>query len=147
MIVLQTFCLACLLEATSSDCEVFVVSPPKNPNPRLSPTAQRSLWSHPMHCLWRFVDEISISSYFLNVIIEQVLNARAAFLSNFEVLSLLRELDNEHISRARAAVRIKKEEDSGGHLSRSGNDLTSIDISENLRTVEVEVCYSLSVVR
>lgn len=71
----------------------------------------------------------------------QVLNASSALLSNYEVLTLLRELDSDHIARTKTAIRIKKEEDSAGHTTgRGGYDPTTDDVSENLRTVEVEVC-------
>jgi hypothetical protein len=64
----------------------------------------------------------------------QVVNPRAALLSNFEVLALLRELESEHIQRTKTALRIKKEEDSAGPSTAAPEDLC-----ENLRTVEVEV--------
>ena len=41
----------------------------------------------------------------------QVVSARSALLSNYEVLTLLRELDSEHVARQKTAVRIKKEEE------------------------------------
>jgi len=71
----------------------------------------------------------------------EVLNARSALLSNHEVLTLLRELDSDHIARTKTAIRIKKEEDSSGHV---GHDPTTDDVSENLRTVEVEAIQYLS---
>jgi hypothetical protein len=67
----------------------------------------------------------------------QIINPRSALLSNFEVLALLRELEVDHLSRTKTALRIKKEEESAGHASsvyaRRESD------SENLRTVEIEV--------
>lgn len=64
-------------------------------------------------------------------------------LSNFEVLTLLRELENEHLARTKTALRIKKEEESSANLNASlshgGQDPTVVEINENLRTVEVEV--------
>jgi len=75
----------------------------------------------------------------------EVLNARSALLSNYEVLTLLRELDGDHIARTKTAIRIKKEEDSSGHvIGRGGYDPTTDDVSENLRTVEVEAIQYLS---
>ncbi|EGN98183.1 hypothetical protein SERLA73DRAFT_74412 [Serpula lacrymans var. lacrymans S7.3] len=74
----------------------------------------------------------------------EVLNPRASFLSNYEVLSLLRELDNDYLSRAKTAVRIKKEEDGAGVTGKGGSDPAAVDISENLRTVEVEAIQYLS---
>jgi len=70
------------------------------------------------------------------VLVLQVVNARAALLSNYEVLDLLRELESEHLQRTKTALRIKKEEDSAGTLSIAA---PQEDVCENLRTVEVEV--------
>ncbi|THU84308.1 hypothetical protein K435DRAFT_783842 [Dendrothele bispora CBS 962.96] len=47
----------------------------------------------------------------------EVVNPRSALLSNYEVLSLLRELESDHINRTRVALRIKKEEESAGGSS------------------------------
>jgi len=75
----------------------------------------------------------------------EVLNARSALLSNHEVLTLLRELDSDHLARTKTAIRIKKEEDSSGNvIGKAGHDPTTDDISENLRTVEVEAIQYLS---
>jgi len=75
----------------------------------------------------------------------EVLNARSALLSNHEVLTLLQELDSDHLARTKTAIRIKKEEDSSGNvIGRAGYDPTTDDVSENLRTVEVEAIQSLS---
>ena len=63
-------------------------------------------------------------------------------MSNFEVLELLRELETEHIARTRTAQRLKKEEEDAaaatGQPSLPSPD-PPLTISENLRTVEVEV--------
>ena len=73
----------------------------------------------------------------------QVINPRSALLSNQEVLTLLRELDSEHLARTKTAIRIKKEEDSSGNvIGRAAYDPTTDDVSENLRTVEVEVGFT-----
>ena len=68
---------------------------------------------------------------------QQVLNQRSALLSNYEVLTLLRELESDHLARTKTALRIKKEEEAAGlppkHLAPPD------DVCENLRTVEVEV--------
>jgi hypothetical protein len=63
-----------------------------------------------------------------------VLNNRAALLSNYEVLQLLKELEADHIARTRTAQRLKKEEEDA-----TGSPDTPLTISENLRTIEVEV--------
>jgi hypothetical protein len=74
----------------------------------------------------------------------QVVNARAALLSNYEVLDLLRELESEHLQRTKTAHRIKKEEDSAGTFSIAA---AAEDVCENLRTVEVEVRRVSSITR
>jgi hypothetical protein len=67
-----------------------------------------------------------------------VVNTRAALLSNYEVLTLLRELENDHLSRAKTAVKVKKEEEASGALNYTPS--TFGEASQNLRTVEIEVC-------
>ncbi|KAF9221546.1 hypothetical protein BS17DRAFT_784932 [Gyrodon lividus] len=71
----------------------------------------------------------------------EVINPRSALLSNFEVLTLLRELDVDHIARTKTAVRIKKEEDIAG---KPIQDTHVEEVSENLRTVELEAIQYLS---
>jgi len=77
-----------------------------------------------------------------------VVNTRAALLSNFEVLSLLRELEADHISRTKTALRIKKEEEAatanGAPPGLNGATSFNLEASENLRTVEVEAISYLS---
>ncbi|KAG2340207.1 hypothetical protein BDR05DRAFT_938154 [Suillus weaverae] len=74
-------------------------------------------------------------------VFKQVVNARSALLSNFEVLNLLRELDAEHIARTKTAIRVKKEEEATG---KNSHDSQTEEISENLRTVELEAIQYLS---
>ncbi|KAG5343092.1 hypothetical protein C0989_000082 [Termitomyces sp. Mn162] len=69
----------------------------------------------------------------------EVVNARAALLSNHEVLTLLRELESDHLARAKTALRVKKEEEAAGLPPRLSGDTVFGEASENLRTVEVEV--------
>ncbi|KIJ62657.1 hypothetical protein HYDPIDRAFT_157520 [Hydnomerulius pinastri MD-312] len=71
----------------------------------------------------------------------EVINARSALLSNFEVLNILRELDVDHIARTKTAIRIKKEEDIAG---KPLHDSHVEEVSENLRTVELEAIQYLS---
>ncbi|KIK48073.1 hypothetical protein CY34DRAFT_798704 [Suillus luteus UH-Slu-Lm8-n1] len=71
----------------------------------------------------------------------EVVNARSALLSNFEVLNLLRELDAEHIARTKTAIRVKKEGEAAG---KNSHDTHAEEISENLRTVELEAIQYLS---
>ncbi|KAI0060372.1 hypothetical protein BV25DRAFT_1871205 [Artomyces pyxidatus] len=73
----------------------------------------------------------------------EVLNARASLLSNFEVLTLLRELESDYLARTKTALRIKKEEEAAGHNASQASDLID-GISENLRTLEVEAIQHLS---
>lgn len=78
----------------------------------------------------------------------EVVNPRAALLSNFEVLSLLRDLEADHLARTKTAQRIKKEEEAVG-LSPTvpaggGRDPTVVAVSENLRTVSFEAIQHLS---
>lgn len=67
-----------------------------------------------------------------------MIQARSALLSNFEVRNLLLELENDYISRSKTAIRIKKEEEMNGEPPRP-NGSSVVEISENLRTIEVEV--------
>ncbi|KAG0704859.1 HRDC-like protein [Suillus ampliporus] len=73
--------------------------------------------------------------------IVKVVNARSALLSNFEVLNLLRELDAEHIARTKTAIRVKKEDEAAG---KNSHGTQTEEISENLRTVELEAIQYLS---
>jgi hypothetical protein len=63
--------------------------------------------------------------------------ARSALLSNYEVLTLLKELEREQVGKAKANFLVKKEQ--------SANDESRVDImpeeevAENLRTIEYEV--------
>lgn len=67
----------------------------------------------------------------------EVVNPRAALLSNYEVLQLLRELEADHIARTRIAQRLKKEEEDAAAA-------TAHPVSENLRTIEVEAIQYLT---
>jgi hypothetical protein len=70
----------------------------------------------------------------------EVLNPRAALLSNLEVLHLLRELEADHLASQKSALKIKKEEDQAvGHTPK--NPVQNDQISENLRTIEVEASF------
>lgn len=68
----------------------------------------------------------------------QVVNQRSALLSNFEVLTLLRELESDHLAKARTALKIKKEEEAAGATSTRSHTAPE-EVLENLRTIEVEV--------
>ncbi|KAJ7269640.1 RNA polymerase Rpb4-domain-containing protein [Mycena rebaudengoi] len=78
----------------------------------------------------------------------EVINPRAALLSNYEVLSLLRDLESEHLARTKTAHRIKKEEEVAGVNSAfppgGGKDPTVVEVSENLRTISFEAIQYLS---
>jgi len=73
----------------------------------------------------------------------EVINARASLLSNFEVLTLLRELESDFLAKTKTALRVKKEEEAAGTVVPKAHDPIE-DISENLRTVEVEAIQYLS---
>ncbi|KAJ6582893.1 RNA polymerase Rpb4-domain-containing protein [Mycena vulgaris] len=78
----------------------------------------------------------------------EVVNPRAALLSNYEVLTLLRDLESDHLARTKTAHRIKKEEEAAGLSSTvpagGGKDPTVVEVSENLRTVSFEAIQYLS---
>ncbi|KAF9468606.1 RNA polymerase Rpb4-domain-containing protein [Collybia nuda] len=75
----------------------------------------------------------------------EVVDPRVALLSNFEVLTLLRELESDHLFSTKSALRIKKEEEaSGGPTRPPGNHTLFGEASENLRTIEVEAIQYLS---
>ncbi|KAG9227793.1 hypothetical protein CCMSSC00406_0000561 [Pleurotus cornucopiae] len=67
-----------------------------------------------------------------------VVKKRAALLSNYEVLTLLRELEIDHLTRAKTALKVKKEEGGSNLNAGAGKDVRDVDVSENLRTMEVE---------
>ena len=67
----------------------------------------------------------------------EVLNPRAALLSNIEVLHLLRELEADHLASQKSELKIKKEEEQAGGQN-SKNLVQNVQVSENLRTIEVE---------
>ncbi|KAF7799435.1 hypothetical protein EIP86_010670 [Pleurotus ostreatoroseus] len=73
----------------------------------------------------------------------EVVNQRSALLSNFEVLTLLRELESDHLAKTRTALRIKKEEEAAG-TSPSRANAPQEEVLENLRTIEVEAIQYLS---
>ena len=70
----------------------------------------------------------------------EVVNPRSALLSNLEVLALLRQLAADHVARTKTAIRIKKEEDASGKPTLEPH---TEEVSENLRTVELEVSPSV----
>lgn len=70
----------------------------------------------------------------------EVLNPRAALLSNLEVLHLLRELEADHLASQKFALKIKKEEEQAGGQNPK-NPVQGIQVSENLRTIEVEASF------
>lgn len=90
--------------------------------------------------VWLLVMEVGGLCSFRETIsnISQVLNQRSALLSNFEVLTLLRELESDHLAKTRTAIRVKKEEEAAG-TSASRVHVPQEQVLENLRTIEVEV--------
>ncbi|TDL19712.1 hypothetical protein BD410DRAFT_841870 [Rickenella mellea] len=73
----------------------------------------------------------------------EVISARSALLSNFEVLTLLRELESDQLARTKTALRIKKEEEQSGEPIRNYQQPEE-GVSENLRTVEFEAIQYLT---
>ena len=66
-----------------------------------------------------------------------MVETRSALLSNYEVLTLLKELEEEQVGKAKANFLVKKEQST---LDESRVDIMpEEDISENLRTIEYEV--------
>jgi len=61
-------------------------------------------------------------------------------LSNFEVLTLLKELEAEQLTEARAVIAVKKEQLENGYVvpKHRPNMPPTPEVSENLRTVEFE---------
>ncbi|GJE97655.1 RNA polymerase Rpb4-domain-containing protein [Phanerochaete sordida] len=72
----------------------------------------------------------------------EVVDRRSALLSNYEVLTLLRELESDHLAKARTALRIKKEEEASG--SPVKHHVVQEEVCENLRTIEVEAIQYLA---
>ena len=85
--------------------------------------------------LFKYQTNSSCSSWPKNA--SQIIHPRAALLSNFEVLTLLRDLEADHLSRSKTAFRVKKEEEASS--STIQGNISHLEASENLRTVEVEV--------
>jgi hypothetical protein len=104
---------------------------------------------------WRYPSSTTCLSFTISSkAVLQVLNPRSALLSNYEVLTLLKELENDHLERSKTAMRIKKEEESlnsstsigatsGTHPHHHNTNYLP-DISENLRTIQVEVRFLLT---
>ncbi|KAF8158426.1 RNA polymerase Rpb4-domain-containing protein [Crassisporium funariophilum] len=78
----------------------------------------------------------------------EVVNPCAALLSNHEVLTLLRELESDHLLRTKTAFRVKKEEEAAATTTTTNSTLAGsnphLEASENLRTIEVEAIGYLS---
>jgi len=85
----------------------------------------------------------------------EVVSARSALLSNYEVLTLLRELESDQRARQKTALRVKKEEEERVNaLATSGESaqqsvlpqlhVLQEEVSENLRTVEFEAIQYLT---
>ena len=69
----------------------------------------------------------------------QVLKPRAAFLSNFEVYSLLQDLEQKQLEETRAALAIKREEHSDDPSKGAINPVRAEEPAENVRTIQLEV--------
>ncbi len=69
----------------------------------------------------------------------QVLKPRAAFLSNFEVYSLLQDLEQKQLEETRAAQATKREEHSDDPSKGTANYMRLEEPAENVRTIQLEV--------
>ncbi|KAJ3535435.1 hypothetical protein NMY22_g6489 [Coprinellus aureogranulatus] len=118
--VFLSFPCAIRIPQAGAFCLVVVVTPPF----QLSFTVQPS----------------SSSLYVASI--GSVINSRSALLSNYEVFTLLKELEADHLARSKTMQRIKKEEEASGKLV-PGNNTTVVETSENLRTIEVEALQYL----
>lgn len=86
----------------------------------------------------------TVTAFIAGIRCMEVVNPRAALLSNFEVLTLLRDLESDHLARTKTALRVKKEEETAGHAPRSSGGEPFGEASENLRTIEIEAIQYLS---
>ncbi|CAE6391115.1 unnamed protein product [Rhizoctonia solani] len=77
----------------------------------------------------------------------EVVNKSSALLSNYEVLSLLRELESDQLAKARSHLAAKKEEEGAalhGHpIPPVAGNPTQDEVPQNLRTIEVELISHL----
>lgn len=69
----------------------------------------------------------------------QVLKPRAAFLSNFEVYSLLQDLEQKQLEETRAALATKREEHSDDPSKGAASYVRHDEPAENVRTIQLEV--------
>jgi hypothetical protein len=67
-----------------------------------------------------------------------VLKARSAFLSNYEVYALLKEMESKQLEQTRAFMAIKKEENLEDQY-KGPNFVVPEEVAENVRTIQVEV--------
>ncbi|CEL62593.1 hypothetical protein RSOLAG1IB_04949 [Rhizoctonia solani AG-1 IB] len=77
----------------------------------------------------------------------EVVSKNSALLSNYEVLTLLRELESDQLAKARSHLAAKKEEEgaalSGHPVPPVAGNPTQDEVPQNLRTVEVELISHL----
>ncbi|CAG7852235.1 SubName: Full=Uncharacterized protein {ECO:0000313/EMBL:CCA67618.1} [Serendipita indica DSM 11827] len=73
----------------------------------------------------------------------EIIKARAAFLSNYEVYSLLQEMEAKQLEQTRAIMATKKEENSED-LYKGPNYVVPEEVSENVRTIQVELLQYLN---
>ncbi|KZS97193.1 hypothetical protein SISNIDRAFT_482128 [Sistotremastrum niveocremeum HHB9708] len=68
----------------------------------------------------------------------EIVNQRSALLSNFEVLTLLREHEREQLAQAKSNFLVKKEQ---GSSDDANVNQPLEDVPENLRTIEFEASF------
>ncbi|KAF8903081.1 glycoside hydrolase superfamily [Gymnopilus junonius] len=100
---------------------------------------QHLLWKSSWPAFWCYL-ALSILEFNTSAARErqsEVLNPRAALLSNYEVLTLLRELESDNLLRTKAALRVKKEEEAGLAISYLSADYlpTSSQTDQGITTL------------
>lgn len=71
-----------------------------------------------------------------------MVKARSAFLSNYEVYTLLQEMEHKQLEQTRAIMATKKEENLEDQY-KGPNYVVPEEVAENVRSIQVEVSQSL----
>ncbi|KIM24652.1 hypothetical protein M408DRAFT_229736 [Serendipita vermifera MAFF 305830] len=73
----------------------------------------------------------------------EVLKARSAFLSNYEVYALLQEMEHKQLEQTRAIMATKKEENLEDQY-KGPNYVVPEEVAENVRSIQVELLQYLN---
>ncbi|KAG8754902.1 hypothetical protein FRC14_004536 [Serendipita sp. 396] len=73
----------------------------------------------------------------------EIIKPRTAFLSNYEVYSLLKEMESKQLEQTRAIMATKKEENLED-LYKGPNYVVPEEVAENVRTIQVELLQYLN---